>query len=148
MDTRTHVHEESLAATPERVFAALHTPSAIRHWWGAARAVVLPRVGGIWAAAWGAAEDDPDYMTVARIAAFDPPRRIVLDQYAYYSRSGPPPFDAAFVTTFDVLPAAGGCVLRVSQDGFPTVPAADAFYSACQQGWRDTFAGIRRFLAG
>lgn len=39
-------------------------------------------------------------------------------------------------------------VLRVSQDGFPIGPEADAFYAACEQGWRDTFAGIRRFVSG
>ena len=74
MRTRKHVHEEVFPASPERLFALLHTPSAIRHWWNVAHAVVLPERGGFWAAAWGEAEDEPDYITVATIRDFEPPR--------------------------------------------------------------------------
>ena len=147
MKTRKHVHEESFAVAPEQLFALLHTPSAIRHWWGAARAVVLPEREGLWSAAWGEAEDDPDYITVATIRDFDPPRRLVLTDYRYRARTGPLPFDADFVTEFTVAPHPEGAVLRVSQDGFPSGPEADEFYAGCEKGWRDTFAGIRRYLA-
>jgi uncharacterized protein YndB with AHSA1/START domain len=51
MNTRKHVHEELLPADAARLFALLHTPSAIRGWWGAARAVVMAQEGGMWAAA-------------------------------------------------------------------------------------------------
>lgn len=144
--TRTHTHEEVFPTTPRRLFALLHTPSAIRGWWGAARAVVLAEPGGIWAAAWGESEDDPDYVTVATIEEFEPPARMVLTDYRYRARSGPLPFEAAFVTTFTVRPDDEGAVLRVSQAGFPAGPEGDAFYVGCEQGWRDTFAGIRKYL--
>jgi len=147
MPTRQHIHEEHLLAPPERVFALLHTPSAIRGWWGAARVVVLPRVGGVWAAAWGNDEDAPDYVTTATIRDFDPSRRMVLTDYRYLAKTGPLPFTAEFVTEFLVEPEADGTVLRVTQDGFPVGPEADPFYAACEAGWRDTFAGIRRYLA-
>lgn len=145
MTTRTHTHEMRLAAPPERVFAILHTPSAIRGWWGASRCIVEPVEGGVWAAAWGA-EDDPEYITIARIAVFDPPRRIVFDDYRYRAKSGPLPFDADFRTTFTVTPAEGGCILKVEQEGFPAGPEGDAFYAGCEKGWRETFEAIRRFL--
>ena len=146
MATRKHVHEEIFNAPPERLFSLLHTPSAIRRWWGAARAVVLPEPGGVWAAAWGESEDEPDYVTAATIREFDPPRRMVLADYRYRARSGELPFDADFVTEFEVAPHPQGSVLCVSQDGFPVEPAADGFYAACEKGWADTFAGIRRYL--
>jgi hypothetical protein len=38
--------------------------------------------------------------------------------------------------------------LRVVQDGFPREPVADEFYAACEQGWHDTFASIKRYLTG
>jgi uncharacterized protein YndB with AHSA1/START domain len=148
MPTRKHVHEELLLATPERVFALLHTPSAIRAWWGVHRAVVLAEPAGVWAAAWGQTEDDPDYVTVATIREFEPPRRMVLADYRYRARGGPLPFHADFVTEFVVTPHEQGSLLRVTQDGFPAGPEADQFYAACGTGWRDTFAGIRRYLAG
>jgi uncharacterized protein YndB with AHSA1/START domain len=148
MATRKHVHEEMFAAPPEQVFALLHTPSAIRAWWGVGRAIVLAEPGGVWAATWGQVEDEPDYITVATIRDFEPPRRMVLADYRYRARGGPLPFQADFVTEFAVEPHEGGSILRVMQDGFPAGAQADEFYAACGRGWRDTFAGIRRYLAG
>jgi uncharacterized protein YndB with AHSA1/START domain len=145
--TRRHVHEETFAVSPERLFAFLHTPSAIRQWWGVSRAIVLPEPGGIWAATWGDSEDDPDYVTIATIRAFEPPSRLVLSDYRYRARSGALRFHADFVTEFTIAPHADGSTLRVSQDGFPAGPEADEFYAACGDGWRNTFAGIRTFLA-
>lgn len=147
MATRAHVHEDIFSASPETMFALLHTPSAIREWWGAERAVIIPETGGVWAAAWGEDEDDPDFITVATIQVFDPPRRIVFSDYRYESKSGALPFDANFVTEFNVTPTPEGTMLRVCQDGFPAGPEADEFYAACEQGWRDTFQGIHDFLA-
>lgn len=171
---RRHVHEEELPVSPAALFAVLHTPSAIRGWWGAARAVVLPRVGGAWIAAWGESEDDPDYVTAGRILAFDPPRLMTLGEFQYHAKIGAPPFDMSRMTTTFVVeprsdggrrnadgagspdaaarasldPAAGPrTALRVEQDGFPCDPAADAFYAACEIGWKNTFEGIRRYLA-
>jgi uncharacterized protein YndB with AHSA1/START domain len=146
MQSRKHVHEEAFAASPEQLFALLHKPSAIRRWWSAARAVVLAQPGGLWSATWGDDEDAPDYVTAATIREFDPPRRLVLADYRYAARTGPLPFQADFVTEFTVSPHADGASLRVVQDGFPVGPEADAFYAGCEKGWRDTFAGIRKYL--
>lgn len=148
MLTRTHVHKIELRAAPERVFAILHKPSAIRAWWGAARAIVLAHEGGTWMAAWGENEDEPDYMTVATIRTFEPPHRLVLTDYKYHAKSGPLPFQADFTTEFTVEQKPGGALLRVSQDGFPCDPVADEFYAGCAIGWRDTFESIKRYLTG
>lgn len=147
MSTRTHVHQETFAAAPEELFALLVTPSAIRGWWGAARVIVMPEPDGIWAGAWGDDEDDPAYLTVATIREFDPPRRMVLADYRYRAADGPLPFEADFTTEFTVTAHPDGAVLRVAQAGFPMGPEGDAFYAACDRGWRESFAGIRRYLA-
>jgi uncharacterized protein YndB with AHSA1/START domain len=146
MSTRKHIHEEILPATLDEVFALLYTPSAIRGWWSANRAIVLAEPGGIWMAAWGADEDAPDYITAATIKVFEPPKRLVLGDYRYFAKGGPLPFRADFVTEFIVEPRPPGALLRVVQDGFPVDPIADDFYAGCEKGWRDTFAGIQRFL--
>ena len=74
---------------------------------------------------------------------------MVLSDQRYVARSGPLPFEANFVTTFEVEPdGTNGARLRVTQDGFPVAPEADEFYANCEQGWHDTFAGIRKFLGG
>lgn len=144
--TRKHVHEEVFDASAGDLFAALHTPSAIRAWWSAARAIVMPEAGGLWVAAWG--EDEPDYITVATMRTFDPPHRIVMDDYHYHTKTGGLPFEADFVVEFAVEPHPEGALLRVTQDGFPSTTEADAFYDACGIGWINTFAGIRRFFEG
>lgn len=147
MTTRKHVHKEEFATSPETLFALLVTPSAIRRWWSASRVVVLPKSGGLWAATWGDDEDDPDYITVATITHFDPPRRLRLGSYRYHAKSGPLPFGADFSTEFIVRATSGGATLEVTQSGFPAGPEANDFYVGCQKGWEATFAGIRRFLA-
>jgi uncharacterized protein YndB with AHSA1/START domain len=145
--TRAHVVEIDLPAPPERVFAALVTPSAIRAWWRAARVIVLPEPGGTWAAAWGADEDAPDYVSVATLTACEPPRRLAFGDYRYAARSGPLPFAADLTTEFTLAPAPGGTRLEVVQDGFPADPVADDFYAACERGWSETLESLRRFLA-
>ena len=148
METRSHIHEESFDVPPERMFELLVTPSAIRGWWGASRVIVVPRVDGVWAAAWGD-EDDPDYISTATLVGFDPPRRLVMKYGKYHAKSGPLPFEFAedALTTFTVEPSGEGCMLRVEQSGFPADPIADQFYAACETGWKNTFEGIRKYVA-
>ncbi len=145
---REIIRELELPVTPGEAFALLHTPSAIRGWWSAERAVVAPRQGGLWIAAWGADEDAPEYITAARILVWDPPHRLRLGAFEYYTTAGGLPFEADLQTEFSVRPAPGGAILRVEQTGFPENPEADEFFGACQQGWVATFEGIQRFLAG
>jgi uncharacterized damage-inducible protein DinB/uncharacterized protein YndB with AHSA1/START domain len=145
--TLTHVHEEVFAAPPERVFALLYTPTAIRRWWGAAQAIVIPEPGGLWMATWGDSEDAPDYTTGATISVFDPPHRLALADYRYRARTGALPFQANFTTEFAVTPHADGSSLRVAQHGFPATAEGEVFLAACDTGWRNTFAGIRTFLS-
>jgi uncharacterized protein YndB with AHSA1/START domain len=146
MSTRKHVREIELPAPPEEVFALLHTPSAIRGWWAASRVIVVPSEGGVWAAAWGEDEDAPEYVTIATLAAFEPPRRLLFTDYRYWAHTGPLPFDAELTTEFTVRPAATGSVLRVVQDGFPEDASADEFYAACDAGWQNTLGAIRGFV--
>lgn len=156
MKTRRHEHEIELNDPPQHVFELLHTPSAIRGWWGASRAIVMPKPGGMWCAAWGEDEDHPDYITTAVMTVFQPPQdgskasgegRIRFEHYSYHARTGALPFEADFVTEFTVRPKAdGGSVLKVVQDGFPADSSADDFYAACAKGWHDTFESIQRFL--
>lgn len=146
--TRQHEREIWLSADPKRVFSLLIMPSAIRTWWCASRAIVIPQQGGVWVAAWGSAEDDPDYIFAGVIEEFDPPRCLVLGEQRYLAKSGPLPFEARFRTTFTVEQAKGGSVLKVVQDGFPADAVADEFYVSCEKGGgrrlrtsRSTFTG-------
>ncbi|NKB32602.1 MAG: hypothetical protein GKR91_05840 [Pseudomonadales bacterium] len=146
MTTRKHEHAEVFNTTPENLFSLLYTPSAIRQWWSADRAIVLPEVGGLWSAAWRTDEDNPDYMTIATITDFEPPSRLLLTDYRYHSKDGELPFEANFTNEFIVTPHAEGASLKVIQDGFPAGSEGDEFLKGCEVGWRETFKGIHRYL--
>ncbi len=148
MDTRSHIHEEHFDSSAEAMFQLLITPSAIRGWWGASRAIVNATSGGLWSAAWGD-EDEPDYISAATLVDFDPPHRLSMKFGQYYAKAGSLPFEFAAdaLTTFSIEPDGNGCTLRVEQTGFPTDPAADDFYAACETGWKNTFEGIRKYLS-
>src|SRR6185369_8225976 len=104
--------------------------------------------GGVWVAVWGD-EDTPEFITAGRMSVFDSPRRIVFSDFEYFARSGPLPFAANLTSEFNVIPLEPNkTLLRVVQDGFPLDSAAGEFYAGCKQGWRDTFAGIRKYLSG
>lgn len=144
MSKRTLIHTELIAATPEALFAALHTPRAICEWWDCTSAIVVARTDGYYVVAWGD-ENDPTYFSVAKITAFEAPRRMVLADYQYYAKDGRMPIDADFVVSFEVTPHASGAKLQIVHDGFP--PGSDDFYDGCVQGWADTCAGIQRYMA-
>lgn len=152
--TRDHRRTAELPAPPERAFAALITPSAIRKWWQADRAIVVAEPGGTWAAAWGEDEDEPDYATAATLEVFEPPRRLAMTDYRYVAKAGPMPFEADFRVEFTIRPSEsiggeeGGSTIEVVQSGFPAGPEADDFLAACETGWHETLDGLRRYLAG
>ena len=148
MSTRRHVLEEPFGVSPERMFEALVTPSAIRSWWGAAKAIVLPQVGGTWVASWGEDENDPDYISSFKILEYDPPKRLLLAEGKYFARDGQPPFVMDKMTTEFVIEDRndGMSALRITQDGFPSEKVADDFYEACIVGWENTFEGIRKYF--
>jgi len=146
MKTRRHVLEEPFAVSPEWMFEVLITPSAIRGWWGASKAIVVPERGGVWIAAWGENENDPDYISSYKILELDRPKRILLGEGKYFSRDGQPPFEMNLTTEFLVEKRVGGCALRITQDGFPTDAVANEFFDACVIGWSNTFEGIRKYF--
>ena len=148
MNYRKVTRQLSLTATPQEVFKILHTPSAIHHWWGASRAIVLGEPGGLWCAVWGEDEDAPDYLAAATIKVFDPPRRLLLVDFKYFSRSGPLPFRPEMTTEFTIAESPSGSVLTVIQDRFPADPIADEFYAGCVTGWKNTFESIKKFIDG
>ncbi|HUF11242.1 MAG TPA: SRPBCC domain-containing protein [Rhodothermales bacterium] len=145
--SRSIKHSIELETPPEETFRLLHTPSEIRHWWGASQAIVIAQTNGIWVGTWGGSEDHPDYVSAARISDFSPPHRMLLTDFLYES-SAPLPFDSSDLTTeFLVQATDRGSRLWVTQHGFPDEEVADEFFAACQRGWVDTFEGIRRFVA-
>ena len=144
--TRKHQISREFKHPAATVFAALITPSQIRGWWSVNRAIVIPKTGGIWCAAWGEDEDVPDYTSSATIKEFQPEYRLVLGEYQYVSPAGGLPFEADFETTFEVKSLGEGSQLTVTQAGFPSEPIADEYYGACESGWQRSLDALENYL--
>lgn len=146
---RQITRELELPIAPGAIFGLLVRPSAVRAWWSASRVIVVPKPGGLWAAAWGEDEDSPDFVTAARLAVYDPPRRLALADFTYVSKGSEPlPFASELVTEFEVRPTKNGGVLKVTQRGFPDPPVGDDYFAGCEEGWTATLDGIQRFVSG
>ena len=130
----------------DQVFDALILPSQIKKWWFAHTAIVLPEVGGFYAAAWGNEGDQPDYISMATIQQFERPYKLTLVYEKYFSKDGPLPFEATLDAAFTLEDLKVRTRLTVVQSGFPTTLAADAFYQGCVKGWDDTFASLKKVL--
>ena len=90
-ESRSIELDVTLPASCERVFDSLITPSAIRVWWSARQAIVIPQVDGWWMATWGEDEDAPDYICGYRLAVLDRPSAIVFADPKYVDRKGQRP---------------------------------------------------------
>jgi hypothetical protein len=137
-----------VACKPQRLFEALVSPTDICMWWSARSAIVLPRRNGFWAATWGKDENDPDYITFARLSTFDPPRTLVMSQFEYLAKGlAPLPFAGSLSTKFEIQDSGDSAsLLSVTQSGFPDGPEADEFYRGCCQGWSTTLQSIRDYF--
>jgi uncharacterized protein YndB with AHSA1/START domain len=110
--------------------------------------IVAPHLNGLWIATWGDDEDSPDFITAARLTAFDPPKYLRFSQFEYTVGSGKPPsFTNQLEIEFTIIPAETGSILHIHQWGFPDEPSADEFFNSCIQGWSNTFEGIERYVA-
>ena len=132
----------------DEVFDALISPSMIKKWWFVNSAIVLPQVGGFYAATWGEDEDHPDYINFALIREFERPFKLTLVYEKYFSKDGPLPFEINFDTAFTLEDLGEKTILRIVQNGFPISMAADEFYQGCVKGWDDTFASLKNVLEG
>lgn len=146
MSTRSQWHEIDLPAKPEAVFNLLLAPKAIRGRWDSVGAIVT-EIEGFWVIAWGERENDPDYVSGARIKSFTAPQRVSLALEYCRSRKGMLPFATALTVEFTIQKIPAGALLRVTQSGFPADKEADVFYDSCAKAWRAALQGIGLTLA-
>ncbi|MBC7861511.1 MAG: SRPBCC domain-containing protein [Bacteroidia bacterium] len=140
--------EVVIAASREKVFDALIKPSAIKQWWFANSAIVYAKANGHYVVSWGPNEDHPEYINAMRISVFEPPAKLALSDFDYFSKTGPLPFKAELQTEFFVAEENGKTKLTVIQSGFPDSFIAEIFYLGSVVGWETTLASIKKFLEG
>lgn len=142
--SREIIQDYIIGKRSDTVFDALITPGMIKKWWFANNAIVLPEEGGVYAVTWGDDTDNPDYISVAKIASFERPARLRLIDFKYKSKEGGLPFEASMDTEFRLKDLGDKTKLTVSQTGFPDEKIADEFYNSCVQGWIDTLTSLKK----
>ena len=143
MSTRSQWHEIELPVAPAALFNLLIAPKAIRGRWNNTAAVVT-EVDGAWVIAWGARENDPDYVSGARIKSFQAPQRVTLAFEYSRARAGMLPFANAMTAELTIQPKGTGSLLRITHAGLPQ--SDDAYFNACADSWRAALQGLGAML--
>jgi uncharacterized protein YndB with AHSA1/START domain len=143
MSTRSQWHEIELPVPALTVFNALLSPKAIRGRWNNVAAVVAD-LDGVWVLAWGPRDNDPDYVSGARIKSFQAPKRIVMTVEYTRSREGMLHFAAGMTAEFAIKETPAGALVRITQAGLPE--GEDAFFQSCADGWRAALQGLGALL--
>lgn len=125
--------EIEVPGTPEQVWQAIATGPGISSWY--VPHTVEESEGGAMSASFG---DVPEMQVNGRVAAWDPPRRVLFD-------GG----DADEGLAFEWLVEArdgGSCVVRLINSGFGSGGEWDAQYDAMHDGWKLFLANLRLHL--
>ncbi len=115
--------EVEVVGTPEQVWEAIATGPGISSWY--VPHTVEEREGGAATASFG---DGPEMQIAGRVAAWDPPRRVVFDG----GGDGP---GLAFEWLVEAR-GEGSCVVRLVTTGFGDGEPWDDQYDAMEEGWR------------
>lgn len=144
MSTRSQWHEIELPVAPAALFNLLLSPKAIRGRWNNTAAVVT-EVDGTWVIAWGARENDPDFVSGARIKSFQAPKLVKLAFEYARARAGMLPFGNAMTAELAIQQKGAGSLLRVTHAGLPA--DNDDYFNAVADSWRAALQGLGAMLA-
>jgi len=145
MKARCEELAEPFGVSPERMFKILITPTAVRGWFGASTAIIDPREGGSWVAAFGAGARDTEFVSSFAILKFDPPKRMLLGSGKLFTENKWP-IVTNMTTDLIIEPHASGCTFRIIQELDPYDELLDDYFDACVAGWQNSFEGIRNYL--
>lgn len=122
--------ERRIAASVERVWAAITIPERISSWFAEARVQIEPRLGGAYNLRFG----DEGPFTEGKITAFDPPWLL--------EHTWPDPPNPPARVRYELEPDGDGCRLRLTNFG---VPAA---YIGSLAGWHIFLDAVEPSIGG
>jgi uncharacterized protein YndB with AHSA1/START domain len=129
-DSRKIELEVEVPGTPEEVWRAIATGPGISSWY--VPHTVEEREGGAASASFGAG---PEMQITGRVAAWEPPRRIVFD-------GGEGVEGLAFEWLIEARDG-GTCIVRLVNSGFGSDESWDSHYDAMTDGWKLFLTNLR-----
>jgi uncharacterized protein YndB with AHSA1/START domain len=133
-DRRSIEREVEVAGTPEQVWQAIATGPGISSWY--VPHTVEEREGGAATASFG---DGPEMQIPGRVAAWEPPHRIVFD-------GGEGTSGLAFEWLVEAR-SGDTCIVRLVNTGFGEGEPWDAQYDGMSQGWKLFLLNLQLHLA-
>ena len=128
------LHQISINAAPQAVYAALATQAGLSAWW-TADTYAEEKVGST--AKFGFNKRDAVYRMM--IKALDPGRQVV------WSCEGDNPEWAGTTLTWTIVPDGGGCALRFTHGGWKS---ASEMFAICNSTWGELMYRLRAFVEG
>jgi uncharacterized protein YndB with AHSA1/START domain len=132
-DSRKIELEVEVVGTPEEVWRAIATGPGISSWYVPHQ--VEERTGGAATASFG---EGPEMQIEGRVAAWEPPHRIVFDK-------GEDAGGLAFEWLIEARDE-GTCIVRLVNSGFGSGEPWDAQYDAMLEGWKLFMSNLRLHL--
>lgn len=144
--TRKVSRSVQVNAGAERVLQAFLDPEQMKQWWGAARGLVEERKGGVWALAWGDAEQGYKNVVSGVLRVYHPGKRMRIEPLVYFNSERP--VLGPMRLTISVREKEGRTRVGVRQEGYGQGPDWDWYYEAVLKGWKETLANLKLFLEG
>jgi uncharacterized protein YndB with AHSA1/START domain len=145
IDVSTSIH-----AVPARVFAAFFDPAALSVWWQVVRSVTVPKLFGVYAVEWAATTHRDDVFGPlggvfhGRVVDIREGQEFfVADAWWMPPESNPLGPMGLQVTCGE---EAGGCRLRVRQQGGDDSLRWRHYYAIVGSGWRSSLETLRQNL--
>jgi uncharacterized protein YndB with AHSA1/START domain len=133
-----------IAVAPAIAIQAFLDLEAIKKWWHVDRGVLEPRAGGVWAFAWERSEHGFKYVITGRIKTLEQGKRLVITEMLYFNPDRP--IFGPMALMVEAVPAAQGCVLTITQDGYGDGPEWDWYYKVVSWAWPEVAKEIKDFL--
>ena len=149
MEYGTIEREIHIDAPPEVVYEVITKPEHIADWWGF-DASFPPVPGGAGRMTRTGRDGRGSVVVPVRVVEADAPRRFVFRWVHPEGEAATP--QNSFLVTFDLVPADGGTLLRLTEAGFREVgweaAQLEAYYRDHSAGWDQHLPSLAAYAAG
>lgn len=141
LERRIHID-----ASPEVVFEVLSRPEHLKEWWADEASLGEVGPGAVGELVWG----DREHVATMTVVDADPPRRF---SFRWVAPEGEPAVPGnSLLVTFELSPARGGTLLRLTETGFREkgweIAVLEEQYRDHENGWDAFLPRLAAYASG
>ena len=129
---------------PAKVIRAFIDAGMLRAWWSVERALVEPKVGGVYTLAWGVSEKGFGYVSTGVIKSYDPESTLVVDNLVYMNPERP--LFGPMSLTVKATKSGTGTEVYLCQDGYQQGADWDWYYEAVTHAWPEVLKNLKSYI--